>query len=99
MTDDKLIDLRAAERRHGAVRETYLNWHKAGELELHKIGGKWFVDRDELDTVAAAHGMSPKVLTLEEHIAKVVAAAPPLTPETRAKIAALLGVGLRNNAA
>ncbi|OZD82922.1 hypothetical protein CH260_12755 [Rhodococcus sp. 05-2256-B2] len=92
--------MRQAEIAFGFGRETYRRWARAGEVELHRHGGKLFVDHDELAAcIEANHGGTAKVTSIEEHIAKLVAAAPPMTPETRARIARLLGVSARSDAA
>lgn len=92
-----LITKQAAAERASCSVKTIQRLIAAGTLPAYKVGARGVrIDVDELDAALRQHparSCSAAGSSLAEHVARVVAAAPPLSPEQRDRIAALLRAG------
>lgn len=76
--------------------ETIRRHIREGKLRAYRSGGKFLLRRDDLTLDEAYAGPMPtsSAQELDEHIARLVDAAPPLTPEQRDRLAVLLNGGV-----
>ena len=81
-------------RRHP---ETVRRHIREGKLRAYRSGGKFLIRREDLTLNEAYAGPAPtsSAQELDEHIARLVDAAPPLTAGQRARLSALLNGGAK----
>jgi excisionase family DNA binding protein len=103
-TQTRLSSISEAAEYYDVNPKTIRRWIKSGHITGIRIGPKLLrVDLDELDALPRDRRADDKDLpdakrdlaaeTLAEHVARVIAQAPPLTDEQRTRIAALLRTG------